>query len=354
MRKRKKSNNQLRREEEAISAAFTYKLHALFQTRYREYKRNNYKSKDKGGDKKDNHACKIKKTSVKSLKNIKSELEILLAFYGVGTPHIAPPNQTPLSREQICMMDIDFEGLYITPNQEGLSGPYRQAKENSLKYDIPHTASSSEYDLNQVPAWEEMKKFNSFRLMHHTICHRLSKMNYPIEKLNQLNFIDLIDIINDHNREHPEHRMPCQRSRFLKMFSVCYGAEFTEKMTLLGKDQEAKDFLSYAYYINHPAKRCPPELKYISNLFSIHHIKNRKFANELDDYAKVNDFSNLSLCMSFPHHKILHSPTEIDLNHNIVFFGGFLREFQIIRNPEKERLYLQGKLRNPSLSNGGR
>ena len=354
MRKKKKQISSLRREEEAIVASFTYKLHALFQTRYREYKRNNYKSKNKGGDNKNNNSAKIKKTSLKSQKNIKAELEILLAFYGIGSPHISPKNQTPLSREQISIMDIDFEGLYYTPDKDDLSSTYRLSKENAVKYDQPSFYKPNDYDLNQIPSWIEMKKFNSFRLMHYQICRQLATINYPINQLNQLTFVDMLDIINTHNREYPDHRMPNQRARFLKMFSTCYGDEFTQKMTLLGKQKEAKDFLAYIHYLNHPNKKCPIDLKYVSELFNVHHGKNRQHANELDDYSKVNDFSNLALCFSFPHHKILHSPSEIDLNRNIVFFGGFLREFQIIRNPEKERLYLQGQLKPSTQTKGGR
>jgi hypothetical protein len=50
----------------------------------------------------------------------------------------------------------------------------------------------------------------------------------------------------------------------------------------------------------------------------------------------------------------LHNPVEIDLNPNIVFFGSFVQDFQIIRNPEKERLYLQGKIADYRLKKEGR
>lgn len=355
MGKKKKHISHLRKEEEAVVASLSCILHTLFQTRYREYKGNNYKSKDTCGEKKNNSSAnKNKKASSPAMKHLKSELEMLIAFYGIGTPHITPPDQTPLSREQTMIIDIDFEGLRFIPSQDDLSSPYRLAKESTEKYPLQSLYQPSEYDLNQVPSWQEMKKFNSFHFMHHQICNQLAKINYPLEQLNQLTFFDMLDMINIHNRECPAHKMPNQRTRFLKMFSACYGQEFSEKMALLGKEKQAKDFLTYINYLDKPTKRCPPEVRYVSEIFSVHHIKNRQYANEFDDYSQANDISNLSLCFNFPHHKVLHTPTEIDLNRNIIFFGGFLREFQIIRNPEKERLYFRGKLKTPSLSKDGR
>ena len=348
--KTKKLNN-LRREEEAVTSLFIHKLHALFQTRYREFKRNNYKSKDKGGERKSvPPEQKIKRTSDKSLQNIKNELKLLIAFYGIGTPHLTPPKQPELSREQISLIDIDFDGMYFTPEAESLSAEYRAAKENAADYDLIPFYKSSDYDLNNVPFWAEMKKFNSFRYMYRPICAQLAKINYPPEKLNRLNYNDLLDTISRHNREHPEHRMSNQRTRFLKMFSACYGEEFLEKMAILGQEKNARDFLTYIHYLDKPGRQCPQEVRYTANLFNVHHVKNRKHANELDDYSKVNDFSYLSLCNAFPHHKVLHTPVEIDLNPNIVFFGGFMNEFQITRNPEKERLYQQGMLKKPNFN----
>ncbi len=345
--KKTKKLSALRREEEEVARLFAHKLHALFQTNYREYKKNNCKSKDTGGERKSN-AKKVKKTSFKSLQNIKNEIKILLAFYGIGTPHLTPPNQPDLSREQVSLIDIDFEGLYFPPNSEDLSAGYRALRDAADKYDQPRLYKMSDYNLNDIPVWAEMKKFNSFRHMYRPICAQLLKINYPPEKLNRLSYLDILDTINRHNREHPEHRMSGQRTRFLKMFATCYGEEFLFKMSLLGKEKIARDFLTYIHYLDKPGRQCPKEVRYTANLFNVHHVKNRKHANELDDYSTINNFPNLSLCFTFPHHKILHTPVEMDLNPNIIFFGSFVRDFQITRNPEKERLYQQGLIKTPN------
>lgn len=342
MAKTKKKLHELRKEEENITALFANKLYAIFQNTYRKAKAAAAKSKNRGGDKKNSPPReKVKKISQKNLEGLKRELKLLIAFYGIGTPHRELAEQPKLSREQIAVMDIDFDGLYFTPAPETLSEKYAALKKELEPVSSHYSYSPSEYELNNVPIWSEMKKFNSFRSMYRPICHQLAKTGYPPEDLKDLNLSDMLDLISRHNRENPTRRMQSQRSRFLKMFAACYGEEFIEKMTMLGKEKIAKDFMTYIDYLDKPKQKCPPEVRYASEMFNIHHVKNRKYAEELNDYSQVNDFSNLALCFVFPHHKILHTPCEIDLNPNIIFFGSFLNEFQITRNPQKERQYLQ-------------
>ncbi len=331
------------KNEKAITAMFIKKLYAIYPTSSSKSKKGEgtrtKKSKDKGGDKKNT----VKKISNRNVEWAKQELKEMLANHGIGTPHITPPDQPPLSKEQISMIDIDFDGLYFTPTPDDLSATYRAFKESNQNFEITHFNKPYEYDLNEVPCWADMKKFNSFRVMSRPICSQLAQINYPLDKLKQLTYVDMLDMIASHNKAYPEHRMSNQRTRFLKMFAACYYEEFLEKMSLLGEEKEAKDLLTYIYYLDRPEKY-PQDLRYIMSLFTVHHGKNRKNANELEDYSKVNDFSNLCLCKDMPHHKILHTPYEIDINTNILFFGSFLQEFQIIRNSEKERQYLQGNI----------
>lgn len=342
MVKTKKKLRELRKEEESITALFANKLHAIFRSTYRNAKTVSAKSKNRSGDKKSSTAAKVRKISQKNLDGIKKELRLLIAFYGIGTPHRELVEQPKLSQEQIAIMDIDFDGLYFTPASETLSPKYTALKSLFSAEPEHYRYSPSDYELNNVPIWSEMKKFNSFRSMYRPICHQLAKLEYPPQELHLLNISDMVDLIACHNRENPNRRMQSQRTRFLKMFAACYGEKFIEKMALMGKEQIALDFMTYIDYIDKPKQKCPPEVRYAGELFNVHHVKNRKYAEELHDYSQVNDFSNLALCFVFPHHKILHTPCEIDLNPNIIFFGSFLSEFQITRNPGKERMYLRG------------
>lgn len=342
MAKTKKKLHELRKEEENITALFANKLYAIFQNTYRKAKAAAAKSKNRGGDKKNSPPReKVKKISQKNLEGLKRELKLLIAFYGIGTPHRELTEQPKLSREQIAIMDIDFEGLYFTPAANTLSKKYAAIKNLLSPDSLQYLYSPSDYDLNDVPIWSEMKKFNSFQAMYRPVCRQLAQIGYPPGDLKDLNLSDMLDLIARHNRENPARRMQNQRSRFLKMFAACYGKEFIEKMSMLGKEKTAWDFMTYIDYLDKPKQKWSPEVRCIGEMFNIHHVKNRKYAEELDDYSKINDFSNLALCFVFPHHKILHTPCEIDLNPNIIFFGSFLNEFQITRNPQKERRYLQ-------------
>ncbi len=141
--------------------------------------------------------------------------------------------------------------------------------------------------------------------------------------------------------------MHCQRTKFLKMFAACYGDEFVQKSKLLGREKIAKNFIEYIDYLGSDKQVSDErwkELLHASSYFSVHHKKNRQFAYELDNYSQINEFSNLALCFHSPYHTVLHEPHVMDLNTNLVYFGSFRSEFQVVRDPERERQYLKGNL----------
>ena len=340
----RKIQSLIREEANVASIVFGGYKRTLKST-YKEAKKELKKSKSRGGDCKnpEEKERRQSRSIKKDIENTKNELKFWVAYYGIGTPHINLKNQPQKSKEEILIMDIDFDGLYFTPDKTDLTSSYLKAKENAQNYEQTPLYKTQDYNLNNIPIWLEMKKFNSFRTMYYPICQHLAHINFPPEELSSLKLIDLLDCIAIYNKKNPKHRMPSQRNIFLKTFAACYGDEFLEKMSLLGRKEEAEGLLTYINYIDKPNQKIPKEIKEIAKLFNVHHIKNRKNAEEMEDYSLVNNLPNLTLCLE-QYHKILHNPVEIDLNPNIVFFGSFVREFQIMRNPEKERLYLQGKI----------
>ena len=147
MSKKNKNWNELKRQENALTASIAAKLHAIFQTRYREYRKNNPKSKNKGGGDKDK-TSHIKRTSQHSIAGLKYELRLQMVYYGIGTPHIPLKNQPILSPEQISMIDMDYDGAYFTPPHEDLSPTYRITKDYFLSGASPsHIYKISEYDF---------------------------------------------------------------------------------------------------------------------------------------------------------------------------------------------------------------
>ena len=190
--------------------------------------------------------------------------------------------------------------------------------------------------------------------MYYPICTQLANMGYPPDELQYLNIYDVAYLIKKHNKENPQKLMPCQRTKFLKMFTVCYGEEFLRMESMLGRENDAKYFLEYISQLN-TNKQYSDEtwekIQKAASKYNVHHKKNRQFACEMDNYSEINDFSNLTLCYATPYHNILHQPKEIDLNTNLVYLGGLRKEFRIVRNPANERLYSQGIYK---INNGGR
>ncbi len=287
------------------------------------------------------------KTYFLSKAEIKGAIKRFIGKFQFGIPHIKINNQPQLSSEQKLIINWDFEGINVHKESLKLSTYFKNALTTLKNYDIANRHSPDEYDLDMIPIWNEMKKFENFREMANPLRRQLSSLGYDPTQLNLLNIYDVAHLIKKHNKENPANHMKCQRTKFLKMFASCYGNEFIQKSRLLGCEEIAKDFIEYIGYMDTDRDVSPEKWEkflYASSFFSVHHKNNRQFAYELDDYTKINDFSNLTLCYTYPYHTILHIPQVIDLNSNIIYFGVFRQEFQIIRNPEKERQYMKGVL----------
>lgn len=318
-------------------------------------KGNNKKSKDRGGN--DGKKNTQRDTSPdQSNRAIAKEYIIeIINSHHIGSPHLTIPDQPKLSPEQKLIINWDFEG--VSKEESSISTYLKNAIATAEKYDVKDRYKYSDYELTNIPIWSEMIKFKNFQAMYFPICHQLAKMGYPPDELQYLNIYDVAYLIKEHNKQHkenPQKMMQCQRTKYLKMFAVCYGEEFLHIETMLGREEDAKNFLEYIHQIGTSKQYSDGALEKLQKsaaLYNVHHKKNRQFACETDDYSQINGFSNLTLCYANPYHTILHHPQEIDLNINLVYLGGLRSEFRIVRNPANERLYSQGIYK---IKNGGR
>ncbi len=305
------------------------------------------KSKDRGYEKGNKKPKNQPNTSTKS--QDKNRIRQIVEKHHIGIPHIKITNQPKLSEEQKLIINWDFEGINLHRETLLLSTYFQNALQTSENYDVGNRYNPKEYDLNHIPIWNEMKKFKNFQTMWAPICQQLSIIGYPPEDLNLLNIYDVAYLIKKHNKSTPPYKsMSCQRTKFLKMFAACYSDEFISKERLLGREETAKNFIEYISILDTDKEVSDSRweaLLHSASLYNVHHKKNRQFAIELDEYHQINDFANLTLCYAEPYHRILHTPQEIDLNTNIVYLGGLRQEFQVIRDPEKERQYLRGNVR---------
>ena len=308
-------------------------------------KGNNKKSKDRGGNDGKKNTQKNTSTDLSNRAIAKEEIVQRVDNHHIASPHLTIPDQPKLSAEQKLIINWDFEGVNISKEETNISTYFKNALTTSQTHDIKDRYEAKNYDLNNIPIWSEMKKFKNFQTMYYPICHQLAKMGYSPNELQYLNIYDVAYLIKKHNKENPQKLMPCQRTKFLKMFAVCYGEEFLHIETMLGRQEEAKNFLEYIHQLNTSKQYSDDAWEKIQksvSLYNVHHKQNRQFACETDDYSQINNFSNLTLCYAHPYHMIMHHPQEQDLNTNLVYLGGLRKEFRIVRNPANERLYSQG------------
>ena len=317
-------------------------------------KGNNKKSKDRGGNDGKKNTQRIASPDQSNRALAKEEIIEIIDSHHIGSPHLTIPDQPKLSPEQKLIINWDFEGVNISKEENCISTYFKNALATAQKYDISNRHEYSDYELTNIPIWSEMAKFKNFQAMYFPICHQLSNIGYSPNELQYLNIYDVAYLIKKHNKENPQKMMQCQRTKYLKMFEVCYGEDFSRIESMLGREEDAKNFLEYIHQIG-TSKQYSDEtwekLQKSAALYNVHHKKNRQFANETDDYSKINDFSNLTLCYANPYHTIMHHPQELDLNTNLVYLGGLRKEFRIVRNPANERLYSQGIYK---IKSGGR
>lgn len=341
------------REELEEQEHLIYLLGQISHKHKKDIKGGSKKSKDRGSN--NGKKTSNKNTPETSAKNqAKQEISNIVDSHHIGSPHLTIPDQPKLSPEQKLIINWDFEGVNLSKEEIKISTYLKNALNTSQNYDISNRHDIKKYDLNNIPIWSEKKKFKNFQTMYFPICHQLANIGYPPDQLQHLNIYDVAYLIKKHNKENNQKLMPCQRTKFLKMFAVCYGEEFLRIETILNRGEDAKYFLEYISQLNTTKQYSDETWEKIQKSvtkYNVHHKKNRQFACETDDYSQINDFSNLTLCYADPYHTILHHPKEIDLNINLVYLGGLREEFRIIRNPANERLYSQGIYK---IKNGGR
>ena len=328
------------KEEKALNAELTILLRKLFDRPYYKDQTSGKKSKDIQKDKDKDR----RRLTPGDKARVRERIAQIVEKNNIGTPHRLIKDTKPLSAEKKSMVYMDFDAVYFIPAREDLSETYRMVREMNEAGMIGDKFSPKVFDLNRVPIWAEMKKHKSFQMMIRPITIQLSLGGFSPRDLPYLKYEDMIDLIARHSREHHDQKMIGQKQRFLKMFATCYGGDFLKNESLLGHAKEAKDFLTCISHIDKP-KGCPSNVKYASEIYSVHHGINRQYAGELENPAEVNSFEHLVLTRNFPYHKVLHTPESIDLNPNIIYFGSLKKDFQIMRDPIRERQYARGEIK---------
>lgn len=331
-KKKKQSTEQLVRTEIRFASAIRDKLNALSNAQLKE---NNFSSKSKdyfSEPKKNAH-----KTSKKSSALLKQELNILLQSTGFLKPHVSSPEKLPPTREQKLMSRFDFDGMIIKPNDNDLSAAYsaamKQRSDELYKIDglyEPNKYSPGDYNLNEIPIWQEMKKFDTISTLGKRLRIQMAKQDIPPQILGEMNYFDLMHLALNHLRETKTPPFESARSRNFKMFAACYREEFSSIMNLLGYKSQ--------YTANLLKKMSQGSC---DDILHFHHNPNIQHCTEKGDISQTSHFSRMVLTFYMPYHRSFHYPVNMDVDPGIVFFGGYGSVLQIRHNLERERQYIR-------------
>ena len=279
---------------------------------------------------------KKKKTSKHSIEQLRKEIHLLLVACELY-PHKTNPTAPETTREEKWMIHLDWEGLFRKPDDTDFSAAYARHRHLAcesiyMQSDDPvtmPTCSPDEYDLEKSPAWQKMRKFENFASCRGKICNQMATLGVPPEIVPTMNFFDFSEVLYLWQKERKTKSFECSRSKNLKMFEACYGDDFEKILTMLRYKPQ------YINKVREDMRKglCDP-------LLNFHHKTNVYRIRECKEPHEANLFANTMLTFVHPHHRCLHFGNGYDLHDDLAFFGGFDPLFQIKRDPEREREYL--------------
>ena len=343
--------------ERRLVAAIRDKLNALANAQLKQ-DRQIGKNKDKVGN--EYTSAGRKRTKPKSISHLKNEIHLFLAAVNIH-PHFPEKEVPPATREESWLIRLDWDGQFRKPADNDYSEAYAQARQiagehrhQSDNAPAPLLYRPQDYRLEHSPVWRFMRQFDSYAGNRRHICEQLSAQNIPPSVVSRMNFFDFSEVLYNWSKSRQQRPFEPARSRNFKMFEACYGEDFAKIMTMLRYKPE------YIAEVREKMRRgscdgtvtadsTPEDLsKKIGHdggdgMFNFHHKTNVSRFKELDEPQRINDFSNMLLTFVHPHHRVLHFGQGYDVPSDLVFFGGYDKLYQIRRNPERERQYLQNK-----------
>lgn len=283
---------------------------------------------------------KPSRTSQKSIRALTDELVLLLKSVG-QKPKIRHPESPQASREEKLMVRFDGDGwLFPIKTADELSDTYKNALSqhsfdyytyHSPDYQPPRRPNPKQYDLRQIPVWQNsMQKFINYRKTAPIIRRRLADINFPADRLSDLNFYDLMYIITEEIKS--TRKLPFEPRGYAntRMFADCYGDQFRRIMGVL---DYKPDYIENSLNIMRKGG--------LPDIFNRHHKTNVQDCKEFGDISKTNGFPNFLIVKIDPIHNGLHRPLSFEIDNSIVFMAGYDPILQIRRDPEIERQYIR-------------
>lgn len=294
--------------------------------------------------------------------DIKQRIEQLMKKEGLN---FVERKESPISAEEKFLIKTDFHGLSHYPSDLSLTNFFikkRDKKRNDTNDKLLPVFDEQLYNLDKVPSWRFIKQFKSFQKRAPYFIKAMQYLNIAPHEMKRLNAYDMIYMLKLYQGKNETAPIENAKSKFIKKFIANYEPEFREYMHAnkqvieyalhlkgiqINADGENNN-KSYQNFVNQIVAQM--KLKgSVPPLFNIHHKRPIKDINNQQNLPLANSIENLCLIIENPYHTMLHmfdtnsygktifnhQVKRVELEPNVIFFGGFEKRFQITRKKEE-------------------
>lgn len=277
--------------------------------------------------------------------------------------HFVEREESQISAEEKFLIKTDFQGLSHYPSQEQFSPFFQKYIKNHNKDNskIKYHHSPNDYNLEEIPAWKYFKQFPSFVERLQTFKLALAEFNIHKQDIKNLNSYDLIALLKNYSTKHKLPTFENSKMKFIKFFIKHHEQELrnyyqVNKLVIIQAYRNKGlnfDFdenpNAYQDFVERSISQME-EFGYVPPLFNIHHKYPVKDCKSEKNLSLANAPSNLCLILQSPYHQMIHlfdtnisgktifnrKVKRIELPQDLIFFGGFDKNFQIYHKQKEQ------------------
>ena len=291
--------------------------------------------------------------------DIKQNLEQVMKEEGLS---FIEREESLISAEEKFLIKTDFQGFSHYPSREMLSSFFQESIEKRQNPDNkPIQTSLNDYDIEKIPSWKYFKQFPSFAEREDAFKKAIIDFNISPQDISKLNAYDLIALLRNYSVKNNLPIIENAKMKFIKFFIKHHEEEFrnyyqNNKAVILQACRNKGIELNleenpnaYQDFVEKSISQMK-EFGYVPPLFNIHHKCPVKDCRSENNLSLANHPSNLCLILQSPYHNMLHlfdtnslgntifnkKVKRISLPEDIIFFGGFDKNFQINHRKEAE------------------
>lgn len=271
--------------------------------------------------------------------------------------------ESQISAEEKFLIKTDFQGLSHYPSQEQFSPVFQRyiKTHNENENENKHTLSPHNYNLEEIPAWKYFKQFPSFVERSQIFKLALAEFNIHKQDIKNLNSYDLIALLKNYSIKHKLPPFENSKMKFIKFFIKHHEQELrnyyqVNKLVIIQAYRNKglnfnfdENPNAYQDFVERSISQMK-EFGYVPPLFNIHHKYPVKDCKSEKNLSLANAPSNVCLILQSPYHQMMHlfdtnilgktifnrKVKRLELPQELIFFGGFDKNFQIYHKPKEE------------------